>query len=88
MSARILAASIFAMAIALVGLVIGLNCMQGAAPLKLLGVLECKSGLTSSDFRVKAGATAVFVLFLALLFGPVVAALESPRGLRRSGRST
>lgn len=79
MSTRIFTALFFATAIALVVLVVGLSCMQGAAPSKLLGVLDCKSGLTSNDFRVKAGATAIFVFFLALLLGPVVAAFESPK---------
>ncbi len=76
---HILEALFYATAIALVALVIGLNCLQGTAGLKLLGIFDCSYGLTSADFRVKAGGTAIFVLFLALLFGPVAAVLERPR---------
>lgn len=86
-SARILEASFTSTVIALVVLVLGLNCLQGVAGLKVLGIFECNYGLTSADFRVKAGATTAFVLFLAMIFGPVLAALERPRDVKHSKSS-
>lgn len=86
-STHILEALFLPMVIALVVLVIGLNCLQGAAGLKLLGILACDYGLTSADFRVKAGAVAIFGLFLALIFGPILAVLQRPRGVRQSKSS-
>ncbi len=84
MSLRILWALFFATVIVLVVLVVGLNCLQTAAPLRLFGVLECSYGLTSSDFRVKVGATTAFVLFLVLVFSPIAAILGQPSLTRRS----
>ncbi len=84
MSLRIFWAAFFAAVIVLVVLVVGLNCLQTAVPLRLFGVLECSYGLTSSDFRVKVGATTAFVLFLVLVFSPIVAALGQPSLTRRS----
>jgi hypothetical protein len=73
--------------IALVVLVVGLDCLQGSSGIKLFGILECNYGLTSTDFRVKIGATAIFALFLALLFGPIVAVLRRSKRTRRSKTS-
>lgn len=84
MSLRILWASFFATVIVLVVLVVGLNCLQTPAPLRLFGFLECSYGFTSSDFRVKVGATTAFVLFLVLVFSPIAAALGQPSLTRRS----
>jgi hypothetical protein len=72
---RILEIAFFSTAIVLVILVVGLDCLQGTQSLKLIGFLECDYGLTSSDLRVKVGATAVLVLFLILLFGPILGVL-------------
>ena len=83
---RILEASFFLTAIVLVILVVGLSCLEGATGLKLIGFLQCDYGLTSADVRVKVGATAVFVLLLALLFGPILAVLgRRPKHTKRSG---
>ena len=84
MSLRILWALFFATVVTLVVLVVGLNCLQTAAPLRLFGFLDCGYGLTSSDFRVKVGATTAFVLFLVLVFSPIIAALGQPGLTRRS----
>ena len=86
-SAHILEALFFSTVVALVVLVVGLNCLQGAAGLKLFGILQCDYGLTSADPRVKVGATAILVLFLALLFGPIFVVLRRPGRIRRSKRS-
>ncbi len=75
MAHRIFWAIFFAIVIVLVLLVIGLDCLQGSASLRILGVLQCNYGLTSSDLRIRAGAATAFVLFLALVFGPIGAAL-------------
>lgn len=84
MSVRILWTLFFATVIVLVILVVGLNCLQTAVPLRLFGVLECNYGLTSSDVRVKAGGIATFLLFLVLVFSPIAAALGRPRVVRSS----
>jgi hypothetical protein len=86
-STSILEAAFISTGIALVVLLVGLNCLQGSAGMKLFGILECNYGLTSADFRVKIGAAAVFVLFLALLFGPILAVLRRSRRIGRSKRS-
>ncbi len=83
--AQIIEGLFFAIVIVLVGLILGLNCLQGAG-VKLLGLLECNYSFTSADFRVKVTATALLVLFIALIFGPILAVLRRPRGLRRSRR--
>lgn len=86
MKSKNLAWTIFlTLGIALVVLVVGLDCLQGSSIIKLFGrtILECNYGLTSTDFRVKMGATAIFALFLALLFGPIVAVLRRPERTRR-----
>jgi hypothetical protein len=78
-----------ASAIALVGLVGMLNCLQGT-PFFFLSSsgLKCPYALTSSDALVKAGAAAVFILFVALLLGPVLAALIQPHRARESNSSS
>jgi len=76
MKHRIFEIAFIGSAIALVGLVGLLNCLQGTP---FLGGLKCTYTLTSSDFVIKLGATAVFLLFLALLLGPVLATLIQPR---------
>jgi len=86
-SSSILETAFMVTGIALVLLLVGLNCLQGSAGSKLFGILECDYGLTSADFRVKIGATAAFVLFLALLFGPILAVLRRSGRIRRSKRS-
>lgn len=70
--------------IVLVVLVLGLDCMQGSAGLRLLGIIRCDYGLTSADLAVKALATTVLVLFLGLIFGPILAVVKEARGIRRS----
>jgi len=55
--------------------------------LKLIGFLECDYGLTSADLLVKVGATAIFALFLVLLFGPILAVLGRLGHRRHSRRS-
>jgi len=86
-SAHIFEALFFSTVVALVVLVVGLNCLQGAAGLKLFGILQCDYGLTSTDPRVKIGATAIFVLFLVLLFGPILVVLRRPKRIRQTKRS-
>jgi hypothetical protein len=86
-SNNILEAAFISTGIALVVLLVGLNCLQGSAGMKLFGILECNYGLTSADFRVKIAAAAMFVLFLALLFGPILAVLRRSNRIRRSKRS-
>ena len=67
--------------VALVGLV---NCLQGTT---FVGGLKCSFGYTSSDLIVKVIATVIFLLFLALLLGPVVATIIQPlRAKRRKPR--
>jgi len=86
-SSSVLETAFMVTGIALVLLLVGLNCLQGSAGSKLFGILECDYGLTSADFRVKIGATAAFVLFLALLFGPILAVLRRSGRIERSKRS-
>ena len=86
-SSSILETAFMVTGIALVLLLVGLNCLQGSTGMKLFGILECDYGLTSADFRVKIGGTVVFVLFLALLFGPILAVLRRSGRNRRSKRS-
>ena len=69
---RIYETLFIASAIVLVGLVLGLNCLQGTP---FIGGLKCSYALTSSDTIIKVGATAIFVLFLALLLGPILASI-------------
>ncbi len=83
-SLRILWTLFFTTVIVLVILVVGLNCLQTAVALRLFGVLECNYGLTSSDFRIKAGGIAIFLLFLVLVFSPIAAALGRPHVVGRS----
>jgi hypothetical protein len=68
-------------AIILVGLVGSLNCLQGT---QFIGTfsgsgLKCPFALTSNDLIIKIGATAIFILFLALLFGPILGAMLHPQ---------
>jgi chromate transport protein ChrA len=86
-SSSMVEAIFLAASIALVALVIGLDCLQGSSAGKLFGILECDYALTSTDFPVKLGATAILALFLALLFGPVLAVLRRPDRTRQSKRS-
>ena len=65
-----------ASAAALFALVIALNCLQGTP---FIGGAACPYQLTSSSIIVKIGAAAIFVLFLGLLFGPILAAILHPR---------
>ena len=65
-----------ASAIILVGLVGSLNCLQGTP---FIGELKCSYALTSSDVIIKVGATAAFALFVALLLGPILAAILHPQ---------
>ncbi len=44
----------------------------------MFGLLQCNYQLTSNDSTVKAGGTAIFILFVGLLFGPVLAVLARP----------
>ena len=59
-------------AVILVGLVGSLNCLQGTP---FIGGLKCDYALTSTDTIIKIGAATIFALFLALLFGPILATL-------------
>jgi hypothetical protein len=75
MNHRIYEIAFICSAIALVILVGLLNCLQGTP---FLGGLKCNYTLTSGDLVIKIGATAFFLLFLALLLGPVLATLIQP----------
>jgi len=84
MKRRIFEIAFICSAVALVGLVGLLNCLQGTP---FLGGLKCNYALTSNDLVIKAGATAVFLLFLALLLGPVLATIIQPRLNKNQNRS-
>jgi hypothetical protein len=75
MKRRIFEIAFICLAIALVSLVGLLNCLQGTP---FLGGLKCSYALTSNDLVIKLGATAVFLLFVALLLGPILATLIQP----------
>jgi membrane protein implicated in regulation of membrane protease activity len=87
MKSSVVEAIFLAAGIVLVALVIGLDCLQGSAAGKLFGILECNYALTSADFPIKLGATAILALFLALLFGPVLAVLRRPDRTKRPKHS-
>ncbi|HYB66704.1 MAG TPA: hypothetical protein VEC43_00130 [Candidatus Acidoferrales bacterium] len=84
MNHRIFEIAFICSAIALVGLVGLLNCLQGTP---FLGGLKCNYTLTSNDLVIKLGASAVFLLFLALLLGPVLATIVQPRVNKHQKRS-
>jgi hypothetical protein len=84
MKRRIFEIAFICLAVALVGLVGLLNCLQGTL---FLGGLKCNYALTSNDLVIKLAATAVFLLFLALLLGPVVATIIRPRLSKHQNRS-
>jgi hypothetical protein len=84
MKRRIFEIAFVCSAVALVSLVGLLNCLQGTP---FLGGLKCSYALTSSDLVIKLGATAVFLLFLALLLGPVFATIIQPRLNKDQNRS-
>jgi membrane protein implicated in regulation of membrane protease activity len=86
-SSSVVETAFLAASVVLVVLVIGLDCLQGSSAVKLFGVLACDYGLTSADLRVKLGGTAILALFLALLFGPVLAVLRRRDGTRQRKRS-
>jgi hypothetical protein len=65
--------------IALIGLVIGLNCLQANIPVRLFGLVVCNYALTSDDFRIRAGGFALFVLFFGLLLGPPIVGIGRPK---------
>ena len=73
-----------ASAVILVALVLSVNCLQGTP---FIGATACGYQLTSSSLIVKVGAAAIFVLFLALLFGPIVAAILHPKRIEKSKTS-
>jgi hypothetical protein len=78
----------YAIAIAIVILVVVLNCLQGAPGSRLFGFIQqCNYGLSSQDFQIKAGAITLFVLFLALLFGPVLGVIKSHGHIKGSRRT-
>ena len=81
MSRRLYEIAFIISAIILVALVGLVNCLQGTT---FVGGLKCSYSYTSSDLAVKVIATAIFLLFLALLLGPVVATVIRP--LRSKGR--
>ncbi len=87
MSPRFLEFTFLGIVVVLVALVAGLNCFQGTLAARILGVLQCNYGLGSDDFRIKAGAGAILILFLGLIFGPIVAAVGRPQDAGRSRRS-
>lgn len=84
MKRRIFEIAFICSAIGLVALVGLLNCLQGTP---FLGGLKCNYTLTSNDLVIKLGATAVFLLFLALLLGPVLATLIHPHLNKHQNRS-
>ena len=84
MNHRIFEIAFICSAIALVGLVGLLNCLQGTP---FLGGLKCNYTLTSNDLVIKLGASAVFLLFIALLLGPVLATIVQPRVNKHQKRS-
>ena len=87
MLARFMEGLFYSTAIAIALLVVGLNCLQGTPIMPLFGYHGCNYSLSSQDLRVKAGAAITFILFLALLFGPILAVLQSHRPIRSSKRS-
>ena len=68
-------------AIILVGLVGSLNCLQGTP---FIGGLKCDYSLVSTDTIIKIGAATIFALFLALLFGPILAAIAHQQGTKET----
>ncbi|HUK49448.1 MAG TPA: hypothetical protein VLV18_00310 [Terriglobales bacterium] len=74
-----------ASAVALFAFVILLNCLQGTP---FIGGLACPYQLTSSSIIIKIGATAIFALFLGLLFGPILAAILHPKTTHKTTTTT
>ena len=68
----------FSGAIALVILVLVTSCLNGSSVARMFGLIQCNYQLTSNDSTVKIGGSAVFILFVGLLFGPVLAVLARP----------
>jgi hypothetical protein len=86
MARRLFETVFIALAVLLVILVGLLNCLQGTP---FLGGSRCNLDYTSSDFLIKAIATGVFLLFVALILGPVAAAfLETLRGKEKKQPQT
>lgn len=80
MAIRVFWTMFFAVVIILVLLVVGLAWLQCAPPQRMFAILPCNYGLTSSDFVIKAGATTAFLLFIAMIFGPIVASMKRAKG--------
>lgn len=68
-------------AVALVALVGAVNCLQGTP---FVGALKCGYSFTSADLVVKIIATAIFLLFTALLLGPIALTLIQPNRAKRT----
>lgn len=68
-------------AVILVALVGAVNCLQGTP---FVGALKCNYGYTSADLVVKVIATVIFLLFTALLLGPVALTFIQPSRAKRS----
>jgi hypothetical protein len=75
MPRRIYEITFIASALILVALVGVLNCLQGTP---FISGMKCAYGYTSGDLIVKAIATAIFLLLLGLLLGPVAAVIAHP----------
>ena len=81
---QLIEVALFSMTFAIVALMLGLNCLQGVAGIKMLGILGCGYGLTSDDSYVKIGGTVLFVLFLGLLSAPILAVMKKSLSGRNS----
>jgi len=75
MSRRLFEMLFIASAIVLVALIGLLNCLQGTP---LLGGLKCNLSYTSNDLVIKLIATVVFLLFVALILGPIAVTVFRP----------
>ncbi len=72
MPRRLYEIGFIASAVALVALVGVVNCLQGTP---FVGALKCNYAYTSGDLIVKILGTAILLVFLGLLLGPVVATI-------------
>jgi ribose/xylose/arabinose/galactoside ABC-type transport system permease subunit len=72
MPRRLYEIAFIASAVALVALVGAINCLQGTP---FVAAMKCNYNYTSADLLVKVIAAIIFLLFLALLLGPVAGTL-------------
>lgn len=84
MPRRIYETAFIISAVVLVVLVGMANCLQGTP---FISALKCDYTYTSGDLIVKAIATAIFLIFLGLLFGPIAAAIIHPSASEARNRT-